>query len=78
VQSTGAILIAGAPSTALFTVVRLTPTGDLDTTYRASGFATAGFFGAGDSAIGMSLMSDDSVLVGGVVRVPDDAGNTNT
>jgi uncharacterized delta-60 repeat protein len=77
IQSTGAILIVivGGPGAETFNVVRLTPTGQLDTTYGTAGFASVSFFGNGDDAVAISLMADDSVLVGGNVLTPlADAG----
>ncbi|HEX4448624.1 MAG TPA: delta-60 repeat domain-containing protein [Polyangiaceae bacterium] len=79
VQSTGGIVIATQAGTITdqFTVVRLTPTGQLDATFGTAGVASAGFFGDRDDAVALTLLADDSMLVGGRVGVAsDDAGDT--
>jgi uncharacterized delta-60 repeat protein len=76
VQSTGAIVIAtqGAGLSESFSVVRLTPTGQLDSTFGTAGIATGPFSGLADSIVALNVLADDSMLVGGQYLIPDDAG----
>jgi uncharacterized delta-60 repeat protein len=75
-QSSGAIVIAVGLDTldSVFTLVRLTPGGQLDTNFGTGGVSSVGFFGQGDDVYGLSLEGDDSLLAGGLVGVPTDAG----
>jgi uncharacterized delta-60 repeat protein len=75
-QSTGAIVIAtqGAGLSESFSVVRLTPTGQLDSTFGNAGIASGPFSGLADSIVALTVLADDSMLAGGQHLIPDDAG----
>jgi uncharacterized delta-60 repeat protein len=72
-QSTGAIVVASGGSQ--FLAVRYTPGGQLDATFGNGGIASTDFFGAGDYAVGLSVLPDDSLLIAGTVQERTDAGH---
>ncbi len=69
VQSTGKVIVGGYTRTVSqsdnFTLIRLTSTGALDTTFGTSGIFTLDLGGASDRAFCLKVLSDDKILLAG-------------
>ena len=69
VQSSGKIIVGGYTRSVTqsdnFTLIRLTATGALDTTFGTSGIFTLDFNGASDRAFCMKVLADDKILLAG-------------
>jgi uncharacterized delta-60 repeat protein len=77
-QDDGKVIVVGAVHSAAagldFAVVRYNADGTLDDSFASHGIFTADFFGGDDSAKGVALQADLSIVVGGLVNGPSGQG----